>query len=91
MLFGIVAVVMIVGGIFMPGCALFAVPNLWVIVNTFRSFILGAFNNKRKDITMTNNRENLSDRQESYRENISNMNESVLLEPSFGFPAVYCN
>lgn len=91
MLFGIVAVVMIVGGKYMPGCALFAVPNLWVIVNTFRSFFIETINKIRKGIAMIINRENLSDRQELDRINFSNMNERVLLEPSFGFPAVHLN
>ena len=71
---------MIVGGKYMPGCALFAVPNLWVIVNTFRSFFIETINKIRKGIAMIINRENLSDRQELDRINFSNMNERVLLD-----------
>lgn len=79
---------MIIGGIYAPDCALFAVPSLWTIVNTFRSFLLDEWgkiikriNNERvKRMKATEKKS--GERQELDRDNLSNMDESVCSCPN---------
>lgn len=89
MFFGVVASGMMVGSIYAPDCALFAVPNLWTVMNTFCSFIIEGIsevvqyiiNNLKERINrMDTNKNNSGERQELNRKNFSNMNEKVLLK-----------
>ena len=79
---------MIVGGKYAPDCALFAVPSLWTIVNTFRSFLIDEWGkivkriNKERVKQMKTTKKKSGERQESDRENFSNMDEIVCSCPN---------
>lgn len=75
---------MIVGGRYVPECAVFAVPNLWTIMNSFSSFVVDKMGKYIKRVKikiyervtrMNTTKKKSSEWQESDRRNFSKMNE----------------